>query len=188
MAQVWSDTFVGALPLSVLVDNMRTEGLAAAAGADANQAPRDQDFVRYFAAWLAERAAHLKLALVDRFELEDVVVTFHMRERVKLVVTGYPAAPFVGNVTLEFDEQDFPGVTVEVHREPKEQPYEFCTMDYFVGGTPVTMTAGTYAGLSGIVRVATTIGTRRQLRVKLDNGPEVTVVADHAEETSHEAQ
>jgi len=169
------ETETGSVPLSVLFDRMAGD----LPGEDSD-ADRDQHFVRAFTEWLQSKAQHLTFDLPTHYTLEDVVATFHMRDRVKLVVTGYPPSPFVGSVTLEVDEQDFPRVIVTIHAEPQPAPYDFCTLDYFAAGTRVTIHDGSYAGLAGTVLVAATLGLRRQLRVKLDAGPGVTVDADHA--------
>lgn len=155
----------GTLPLSVLFDQLAGDG------------PRDQHFVREFVAWLQARADHLSFGLAQRYELEDVVATFHMRQRVKLVITGYPPAPFVGDVTLRVDEEDFTRVMVSIRRDPLPSPYEFCTLDYFAAGAKVRVEKGSYKGLSGSVEVAVTHGPTQQLRVALDAGPRVTVPA-----------
>lgn len=156
----------GTLPLSVLFDQLAADR------------PRDQHFVRDFVTWLQARADHLSFGLTQKYELEDVVATFHMRQRVKLVITGYPPAPFVGDVTLRVNEEDFTRVMVNVHRNALNSPYEFCTLDYFAAGAEVRVQAGPYKGLTGTVEVAVTHGATQQLRLTLNAGPRVTVPAD----------
>jgi hypothetical protein len=158
------ESVTGTLPLSVLFDRM-----AGPSGA------RDQDFVRAFTDWLQANAAHLELGLVAHYTLEDVVATFHMRDEVKLVVTGYPPAPYVGSVTLEVAEPEFPRVLVTVRREIREDPYEFCTLDYFDAGRQIVVTGGPYIGQTGRIQVCATVSGERQVRVRLDTGPSVTV-------------
>lgn len=154
---------VGArLPLSVLIDQMAGDG------------PRDEHFVRTFSAWFHEHAAHLHLDALEILGLEDVVLTFRMKDDVSLLATGnHPDIP--GEITVRFPERDLPRVTVVVEGSPRAVPYEVCTLDYAVAGRPLSLVApfshaGTSlaAGTPGRAVVAVTLGDRHQLRAAFD--------------------
>jgi len=151
------------VPLSLLVDQAAGDG------------PRDQSFVRGFSAWLLAHAPRISFPIVERLGLTDVVVTFKMRDRVRLIVTGYPPEPFPGEVTLAVDEADFPGLELELLDVARELAYEFCTMDYGLSGRPMTITDGPHAGATGRLVVSATIGAREEHRVVLDSGETLTV-------------
>ncbi len=178
------------LPLSVLVDQVAA-GLAPpptpeararpGAGADASGPPelrRDQHFVRALSATLDARRPYLRLEVVEALGLEDVVATFHMRETVRLVVTGYPPAPHPGAVTLTIDEADFPHTTVLLSPTPAQAPYEFCTLDYALAGRSVTVRRGPLAGRRGTILASATVGDRQDNRVRLDDGRVVSLPGD----------
>ncbi len=134
-------------PLSVLIDR------AAGAG------PRDEAFVRAFAAWLTTRGALLELPVVERLGLTDVVVTFVMKRRVRLLITG--AAPdHPGEVTLAIDEGDFPFTPVIERDTVRSAPYTFCTLDHSLAGRPVNTPRG-----PGRLVVSATIDGRVEHRV-----------------------
>ncbi len=159
-----------AVPLSAIVDRMA-----------ARFARRDRDFVRAFARWLHEKGAHLRLAPVEALGLRDVVVTFQMKARVRLLVTGYPPGDLPGEVTLAIDEPDFPRVDVLVTEEPRPDPYEVCTLDYSWAGRRVRIGSGPHAGEEGTVLVAATVGDRQECRLRLATGDVVTVPAEAVE-------
>ena len=154
----------GTIPLSALIDRL--------AG---NSEARDELFVRAFTRWLGERSAHLRLPVVERLGLGDVVITFKMKERVRLIVTGYPPDGLPGEVTLTVDERDFPFVQVCVSAEPRPDPYEICTLDYGPAGRRVRIETGSRAGAHGILVVAATIGDRQENRVQLEDGTILTL-------------
>jgi hypothetical protein len=151
------------VPLSLLVDQAAGDG------------PRDQSFVRGFSAWLLAHAPRVSLPVVEGLGLTNVVVTFKMKDRVRLIVTGCPPEPFPGDVTLAIDEADFPGVDLELLEAPRDVPYEFCTLDYAFSGRPMTITEGPRAGQTGRLVVSATIGAREEHRVVLDSGEALTV-------------
>jgi hypothetical protein len=126
------------LPLSVLIDRF--------AGDDD---VRDEAFVRAFSAWMHDKTALLRLDLVEALRLRDVVVTFKMKGRVRLIATGSPPDDLPGEVTVVVDERQFPYVRALVHPEPVAHPYEICTMDYSLGGRRVRVTAGELEGRTG---------------------------------------
>lgn len=136
---------------------------------------RDQLFVRSFSRWLSDRATYLRLSIVERLGLVDVVVTFQMKGRVRMVITGYPPDELPGEVTVAVDERDFPFVVVRIAEEPSASPYEICTMDYGPAGRRIRVQSGPRAGQEGVLVVAATIGARQENRVTLDSGETVTL-------------
>lgn len=153
------------VPLSALIDRLAGDG------------PRDEAFVRAFSAWVHERVRYLRLPMLERFELEDVVVTFQMKQQVKLIVTGYPAgAP--GEVTISVPERELPFVEVAIRAEPCSDPYEICTLDYAPAGRKVRITGGELSGGTGELVVAATIGDRQENRVRLEDGRVITLSGD----------
>lgn len=152
------------MPLSLLVEQLAADG------------PRDAAFVRAFAQWLAERAPTLRLSLVERLQLSDVVVTFKMKQSVRLIITGYPPDELPGEVTVTVDEQDFPFVRLTSSEEGAG--YDFCTLDYSLTGRRVRHGA---SGREGRLVVAATVGTRQENRVRLDSGEVVTLSGDALE-------
>lgn len=155
--------------LSLLVERLASDG------------PRDELFVRSLGAWLGEHAAHLRLPLVERLELRDVVITFKMKQHVRLIITGYPPDPLPGEVTVAIDERDFPFVELAVTDRAHPDPYEICTLDYSLAGRRVHVVTGQHAGRAGDLLVAATVGGRQENRVRLDSGQVVTLGGDHLE-------
>jgi hypothetical protein len=151
------------LPLSVVIDEL-----------DGNPVTRDRAFVRGLCRWLAERGSYVQLDVVERLGLNDVVVTFQMKDDVKLIVTGTMPNQMPGEVTLGIAERDFPRVQVSIRDMPVEQPYEYCTLDYALSGQRVTVTQGEHSGRNGTIIVAATVGERQENRVRLDSGHIVT--------------
>jgi len=152
------------LPLSVVIDQL-----------EANSEARDRAFVRGLSLWLSERASHLELQLVRNLGLRNVLVTFQMKNYVKLIVTGSPGDRSPGTVTVTVDEADFPHVLVLLSEGPVETPYEFCTMDYSLSDQRVQITEGIHCGQTGDLVVAATIGKKHQYRIRLASGDVVTV-------------
>ena len=146
-----------AVPFSDLIDELAGEG------------PRDEAFVRALSHWLHGRADRISLALVERLALRDVVVTFKMQRRVRLLITGYLPDDLPGEVTVTVDERDFTDVLVSVSDEPRADPYEFCTLDYSLAGRRVGITDGPRAGATGKLVVSATLSGREEHRVQLDD-------------------
>jgi hypothetical protein len=136
---------------------------------------RDRDFVRDLSAWLHERGERLRLPQIERLGLVDVVCTFHMKDRVALVVTGHPdGSPF--EITARVDEREFPFVEVEVTAEPVLAPYDFCTLDFGLRGVAVRLVApveGRAPGTSGTCVVVSTMGGASFVRAAVDPGGQV---------------
>ncbi len=153
------------VPLSALIDRLAGDG------------PRDALFVRAFTAWLHEHASRLRLVVVEELKLRDVVVTFKMKDRVRLIITGYPT-DLPGDVTVTVDEREFPFVEVTVAAGPCADPYEICTLDYAPAGRGVRVTSGAHEGAQGALVVAATIGGRQENRVRLASGEIVTLSGD----------
>ena len=156
------------IPLSVLIDRVANEDMT------------DRAFVRGLTLWLQQISPRLELDLVEDMGLLDVVVTFKMTSRVKLIITGSPPGALPGEVTVTVDEADFPAVSARVLETPKDEPYEFCTLDYAYQGMPVRVTDGPHSGEVGELVVAATIGGRPRHRVRLESG--VVTLADSAME------
>jgi hypothetical protein len=112
--------------------------------------------------------------------LLDVVVTFKMTERVKLVITGSPPGGLPGEVTVAIDEAEFPEIIAHIRDSPKQVPYEFCTLDYAFQGMPVRIISGEYEGETGTLVVAATIGNEPKHRVRISAGV-VTVKGEELE-------
>ncbi len=107
--------------LGMLVDYLAADG------------PRDRSLVIRAARWWMERRGHIRLALLDRFPLQDVVVTFRIDETVKLVVTGvFPDAP--GDVTIHFAHPEFPSLDLLITRAVVDSPLSISILDYGVRG------------------------------------------------------
>ncbi len=155
---IQSDTLLGMaqeVPLSVLIERVGCDDVA------------DRAFVRGLAHWLHETSARLELDVVEELRLLDVVVTFKMTDRVKLVITGSPPGALPGDVTITIDESDFPHVTAYVLDSPKDEPYDYCTLDYALSGMPVRIRRGPFAGQEGVLVVAATIKGQPKHRVRL---------------------
>ncbi len=151
------------VPLSVVFDSLEMEG-----------GGRGEDFIRRVCAWLQERAHYLSFEVVETLGLQDVVVTFKMKEKVSLIITGYPPGTLPGAVTLSVAEGDFPAVNLSVHDVVRSQPYELCTMDYCQAGQMVTWQADDGSMHRGELMVISTIGTTQNCRIRLGTGKVVT--------------
>ena len=147
------------VPLSVVFDALQVQG-----------EPRGQDFVRRVCLWLHERSHHLEFEVVEALRLQDVVVTFKMKEKVSLIITGYPPEGLPGAVTLSIAEGEFPHVAVRVHESPSSNRLELCTMDYSFAGRRVAVMDASKGERKGEVVVVSTIGEKQNCRVRLDNG------------------
>ena len=152
----------GVLPLSAIFDSLSVDGET-----------RGRAFVREVCQWLHARGTHLQLQLVESLKLRDVVVTFKMRNRVSLVITGYPEHGLPGEVTVTATEGEFPRLLVRYSESPSVAPYDFCTMDYSREGTAVVVDVEGQKR-SGTLVVVSTIGTAQNCRVRLDNGRHIT--------------
>ena len=159
-----------------------TISLSALVARAAGHGARDEAFVRGFAAWFAERADRLSFQVIERLGLQDVVVTFKMKDSVRLIITGYPPEELPGEVTVTIDERDFPFVEVALSSTCRPHPYEFCTLDYIHAGRTVSIAGGPYDGQQGRVVVSATIAGREEHRVDIHGhvvtlGPEVLTFA-----------
>ena len=146
------------LPLSDLIERLAGDG------------PLDEAFVRALGAWLHGKASHLTIPLVDRLGLRDVVVTFKMQRKVRLLITGYPDNDLPGEVTVAVDERDFPELILTVLDDPRADPYEFATLDYSVADRAVRITGGPHDGSLGKLLMSATIGIREEHRIELTDG------------------
>ncbi|MFT7621930.1 MAG: hypothetical protein ACI9WU_001095 [Myxococcota bacterium] len=155
-----------ATALSALIDRLAGGG------------PRDEAFVRAFSAWIHTHRRRIRLPLADGFALEDVVVTFQMKQRVTLMVTGYPRG-LPGDATLRVDEREFPFVQVHTHPQDQPDPYEICTLDYSLAGRRVAVGGGPHDGCAGAIVAAATVNGREEHRIRLDGGSVVTVSGEH---------
>ena len=156
------------IPLSLLIERIANDDVA------------DRAFVRGLAILLQRISPCLELDVIEQMGLVDVVVTFKMTERVKLIITGAPPNDLPGEVTLTVDEADFPFLQAHILDEPKHEPYEFCTLDYAFQGMPVRITGGSYQGAEGTLVVAATIGNVPKHRVRISSGV-VTVAGEELE-------
>jgi hypothetical protein len=152
------------LPLSVLIDGIAHEGDL-----------RDEDFVRRFSMWMHDTVAFLRLHPVENLDLIDVVLTFEMKQNVRLIITGRMADGSPGEVTVKVLERDFPHVMVDLVSEAHPLPYDVCTLDYSYADRRVRITGGERAGQEGNVVVVATVGTLQQNRLRLDTGDVITV-------------
>ena len=146
-------------PLSALIDRL-------AAGASVER--RDEAFARDLAARLHEAAARIELPAVERMGLEDVVATFYMDRVMRLVVTGQ-LADGPGEVTITWQEHEFPFVSVALLAAPRAEPYLFATLDFSVRGRRAELLADVRpweAGTQVIVRARVTLGGREEYRVR----------------------
>jgi len=127
----------------------------------------DEAFAREVARALHGRAPHVRVPAVDRLGLEDVVATLSMDRAMRLVVTGY--LPDVrAQVTLRWDEADFPALPVELFADPVEAPYTFATLDFSVRGDKARLIAPAPplpAGQTVTLRALATIGDTTEYRV-----------------------
>ncbi len=136
----------------------------------------DEGFARTVARALQGAARHIRLPFVERTGLEDVICTLYMDKEIRLVVTGNHAPSF-GAISARWDEQYFPFVEVELHREPIAAPYTFATLDFSVRGKKGTLARAAPplpAGQTVTVRALATIGERIEYRV-VALGQEVSV-------------
>ena len=147
------------MPLSVIFDGLQVQG-----------EPRGRDFVRRVCLWLHERSSYLEFEVVEAMSLQDVVVTFKMKDKVSLIITGYPPENLPGAVTLSIPESEFPHVAVRVHESPNSNRLELCTMDYSFAGRRVAVMDASKGVQKGEVVLVSTIGETQTCRVRLDNG------------------
>lgn len=135
---------------------------------------RDREFVRDLARWWDQHRQRLVIDWLERTGLEAALLTFHMRENVKLVISGEPQG-HPGELTLGIYEADFPFVPIRVLEHPAPSVYSVCTLDYGRSGDPVVLTRDVrsghnrwLAGTRGYAIVESTHGPERFVRVELD--------------------
>ncbi|MBR58489.1 MAG: hypothetical protein CMH54_10770 [Myxococcales bacterium] len=153
------------ISLAALVDYLAGDG------------PRDRSLVIRAARWWMERRAHIRLALLDRFPLQDVVVTFRIDESVKLVVTGvFPDAP--GDVTIHFADSEFPSLDLLITRESLPSPLSIAILDYGVRGREFVLLMpweGFERGDVGRAICLTMVDDVLMLRGQLDGGRRIQI-------------
>ena len=66
------------VPLSVVIDEL-----------EGDRGTRDRAFVRGLCRWFARYGRHVRLDVVERLGLADVVVTFQMKDNVKLQLSRF---------------------------------------------------------------------------------------------------
>ncbi len=135
-----------------------------AVGADA----LDEGFARELAQRLHAAGDRIALPEVDALGLDDVIVTFYMDRRMRLVVTGNLSSS-AGAVQVTWEEQDFTQVPVTLSPTPRTAPYTFATLDFSVRGRRGTLrsSAGQLpAGLEVTVRALATVGEVEEYRVR----------------------
>jgi hypothetical protein len=150
--------------LSALIERFQSDGSS-----------RDELFVRRFSQWLHENSRQFRLDLIEQMALTDVVVTFQMKGRVTLIVTGYLPGSLPGEVTVKVDERDFVDVNVSCFEGEQPDPYEICTLDYGPAGAAVEVISGPLNGQCGVLLVAATVGAQQQNRIQLESGEIVTL-------------
>jgi hypothetical protein len=116
--------------------------------------------------------------MIEKMGLRDVVLTFQMKEEVKLVITGNSKWDFPGEIAVTVREREFPFVEIELTEQPQVTPYEVCTLDYEFSGRTVSITTGPHAGEHGTLVVAATIGDCQQNRIRLESGQVITMDGD----------
>lgn len=144
----------------------------------------DEHFARDLARRLHSAADRLSLPVVESFGMEDVVATFYMDRKIRLVVTGN-LIDCGGSVQLGWDEHDFPRVPITLHPEPRESGYTFATLDFSVRGREGRLleNAGKLpAGWTVTVRALATIGDVEEYRIRAD-GIDASVAPDNLELT-----
>ncbi len=128
----------------------------------------DEAFTRDMAARLHEHADRVSFAEVDALALEDIIVTFYMDRRMRLVVTGNLSSS-QGQVSISWNEADFPRVPVTLHVTPRTAPYTFATLDFSVRGHRAELRAPAPplpAGVEVGVRCLSTVGDVVTYRVR----------------------
>jgi len=139
----------------------------------------DEAFARHVADRLHARADHVRVPAVDAIGLEDVVFTLSMDRFMRLIVTGN--LPGVhAQVTLRWEEADFPALPVALSADPAAGAYTFATLDFSVRGRKATLLAPAPPlpeGQTVTLRALATVDGRREYRVAA-LGLELTVPAD----------
>ncbi len=129
----------------------------------------DQRFARQVAGALSDHADRIALAPVEALQLDDVVVTFHLGERLQVVVTG-TRADLPGELTLRWRARDLVDVGVSLAgRAGHRPPYVVCSLDFTVAGRrgELTQPVGPVpSGQTVRVRARATIGRREEWRVQ----------------------
>lgn len=142
----------------------------------------DERFARQLAKALHEQAEHFSLPVVDELGLEDIIVTFHMDQRMQLVVTGrLPGG--VGDVSIRWREEEFPLIAARLEAEPRKDPYIIATLDFSVRGAQAVLRNAVMplaAGTRVRIRALATIGDRVEYRVE-SAGVSVSATPDDLE-------
>ncbi len=145
-------------------------------------APLDRDRTRRIAAGLHATAAEIRMPAIERHGLVEVVATFHLDRRGRLVVTGREPETDA-EVTLSWDEAHFPRLEVDLGAAPEAGPYAFAVVDFSIRGRParvVRSLAGVPAGTLGEAIALVSLGDRLEVRLSTPGG-RVAVPADSIE-------
>lgn len=126
----------------------------------------DAGFTRTLAAALDVHRDRIRIPLITDLGLGDVVVTFRMDGQMTLVVTGtLPAGP--GEVTLRFQERDFPEILVALGDAQPGESYLFATLDHGWRGRRGRVGEGEEIVE---IRALTTVGAQISWRVRGEGG------------------
>ena len=129
---------------------------------------RDQHVARALAQALHAQSGYIQLPAVEALGITDVIVTFHMDKALKLVVTG-TLNDGLGQVTVTWEERDFPEIALQLSTHAGHVPYTFATLDMSVRGRRgrlLAKHAPLPAGQEVRIKVLATIGDRTEYRVQ----------------------
>ena len=144
----------------------------------------DRTFARALAQTLADQRERLCLEPIETLGLLDVAVTFHLKQRLRVVVTGtLPDIP--GELTIAWSESDLALVGAHFRgREAGRDPYLVCSLDFFDAGRGGVMTraaSGLSVGDRVTVRARVTVGAEESWRVGQGSVPIDSVSLDPKE-------
>jgi hypothetical protein len=141
-------------------------GLVMKLGRD--EAKLDEAYARRLAMLLHDKGTQIRLPLVERLGLQNVVVTVHMDSQIKVIVTGTLSdAP--GEITMTWQQEDWISVPVMLLATPVSDPYLFATLDFSDRGQlrRLNKPAGPFsAGQEVTVRALATVGDKLEMRVQ----------------------